>query len=155
MMYVGFNTMSIALYASDKEEVTETENESVETTESEGLDTDETISEPVESNDTETTVEEPKAEDTTELVDGMRPEFKEAMDSYETMMNEYCDFMEKYIASPSDLTLIADYAKYWETYTEAMEKLSAIENGEMNDAETKYYLEVTERVAQRLAKVAM
>ena len=63
--------------------------------------------------------------------------------------------MEKYIASPSDLTLLAGYAKYLETYTEALEKLKDIEDGEMNDAETKYYLEVTGRITERLAKVAM
>ncbi len=32
----------------------------------------------------------------TNLVNGMRPKFKEAMDSYEAFYDEYCTFMKKY-----------------------------------------------------------
>lgn len=38
----------------------------------------------------------------TELVDGMRPEFKEEMDNYEAFYDEYCDIMKKYVENPSD-----------------------------------------------------
>ena len=33
------------------------------------------------------------------LVDGMRPDFKAAMDSYETFFEYYCEFMENYDTS--------------------------------------------------------
>lgn len=41
-----------------------------------------------------------------ELVDGLRPEFKEAMDSYEAFYDEYCAFMKKYMKNPTDLKLL-------------------------------------------------
>ena len=39
----------------------------------------------------------------------IRPEFKEAMDSYEAFYTEYCDFIKKYNANPTDDELILEY----------------------------------------------
>ena len=55
------------------------------------------------------------------LVNGMRKDFKEAMDSYEAFMNEYVAFMKKYNANPNDPTLMADYARYMSKYADACE----------------------------------
>lgn len=85
---------------------------------------------------------------------GVRDEVKDALDSYEALMNEYCDFMEKYSASPNDLTLLMEYSDFLTKYTDAMDKLSALDNIELNDEETKYYLEVTNRVSARLIEAA-
>lgn len=85
---------------------------------------------------------------------GVRDEVKDALDSYEALMNEYCDFMEKYSASPDDLTLLMEYSDFLAKYTDAMDKLSALDNIELNDEETKYYLEVTNRVSARLIEAA-
>lgn len=90
-----------------------------------------------------------------DLIDGMRPEFKEAMDSYEEFFNEYCDFMKKFSESPGDLTLLGEYANYMSKYSEMTEKMNALDNGEMNDAELKYYLEVTERINKKLLDTAL
>ena len=61
--------------------------------------------------------ENPKSRD--KSVDGMRPEFKKAMDSYEEFMTEYCEFMKKYGESDgTDLGLVADYADYMSKYAE-------------------------------------
>lgn len=57
-----------------------------------------------------------------ELVDGMRKEFKEAMDSYEAVVDEYIAFMKKYNANPNDPALLVDYTKYMSKYTDACEK---------------------------------
>lgn len=89
------------------------------------------------------------------LVDGMRPEFKEAIDSYEAFFDEYCEFMKKYNESPDDLTLLAQYAEYIAQYTDTMSKMEALDDGEMNDAETKYYIEVTSRINQKLLEIAL
>ena len=43
--------------------------------------------------------------------DGMRPEFKEAMDAYEAFYDEYCDFMVSYQKNPTDIKLIAQYGQ--------------------------------------------
>ena len=108
----------------------------------------------------EKTTKEDAEEETTkaeepELVDGMRPEFKEAMDKYEDFMNEYCDFMKKYADSDgTDLGLLADYATYMTKYTEAMEAFEKWEDEEMNTKEAAYYLEVQTRINKRLVEVA-
>lgn len=37
-----------------------------------------------------------------------------------------------------------DYTDYLTQYFDTMEKMSKMNNGEMNDAELKYYLKITE-----------
>lgn len=86
--------------------------------------------------------------------DGLRTDFKEAMDSYESFMDEYCEFMKKYNENPSDLNLLADYATYVSKYADVVNKFDAWESEGMNDAELAYYLEVQSRVAAKLAEVA-
>lgn len=89
----------------------------------------------------------------TVLVDGMRPEFKEAMDSYEAFYDEYCDFMKKYSETPSDFTLLLEYADMMTKAVEMDAKFEKWDDEEMNDAEMKYYLEVSTRVMQKLVDV--
>ena len=88
------------------------------------------------------------------LVNGMRPEFKEAMDSYEAFFDEYCEFMEKYSKNPNDLSLLTDYADFMSKYTDYMNKLEKWESEDMNDAELKYYTEVTLRIEKKLLEAA-
>lgn len=95
------------------------------------------------------------ANEETDLIDGMRPEFKEAMDSYEAYFDEYVAFMEKYAASDgSDLTLLTDYADYMSKYADMMADLEAWDSADMNTAETAYYIEVQSRISQKLLEVA-
>lgn len=89
-----------------------------------------------------------------ELVDGMRPEFKEAMDSYEAFYDEYCDIIKKYAENPSDMKILTDYTDMLTKAAEMAEKFDAWENSDMNSAELKYYLDVNNRVTQKLLDVA-
>ena len=84
----------------------------------------------------------------------MRPEFKEAMDSYEAFYDEYCAFMKEYSENPSDLTLLSQYGEMMTQLSDMTEKFEAWNEDEMNDAELNYYLEVSNRVAQKLLEVA-
>ena len=107
--------------------------------------------EPVETEATEPSAEEPTTEPKeTELVDGLRPEFKEAMDAYEDFYGEYCDFMVKYKENPSDLSLLAEYADIMERAVEMDEAFQEWEDEDLNDEELKYYLEVNNRVMQMM-----
>lgn len=87
----------------------------------------------------------------TELVDGMHPEFKEAMDSYEAVMNEYCEFMIKYNESPDDLDLLDEYLDYVEKYDDAAEDFYDWYSEDLTDEEYDYLLEVETRVLEKLA----
>lgn len=117
------------------------------------------VSEKSENTDTETIPEassdEPESSTSSdELVDGIRPEFKEAMDSYEAFYDEYCDFMKKYKENPTDSELLAKYTDMATELIDMQEEFAAWENKELNNAEMKYYLEVTNRITQKLFEVA-
>ncbi len=89
-----------------------------------------------------------------DLVDGMHPEFKEAMDSYEEFMDEYCEFMEKYKDSDgTDVGMLADYTEYLSKYTEFVDSFDDWDEDEMNDTELAYYLDVQNRVNKKLLEV--
>lgn len=104
------------------------------------------------------TTEESTKEETTSssenLVDGMRPEFKEAMDSYEAFYDEYCDFMEEYAANPSDLGLISEYSEIVSKASDMDKKFEKWDDEDLNDAELQYYLEVSERISKKLLEVS-
>ena len=151
--YEGFNTISIAIYAAEEEEnktpTAEADtSENAETTQAPESDTAEVttatteslVSEPIENNDPAI---------------GIRPEIKEAIDSYEAMMNEYCEFMKKYNASPDDMALLLEYTDYLNKYSEAMNKLSKLDSTDFNDEELKYYIEVTNRVNEKLLEASI
>ncbi|MGN1110556.1 MAG: DUF6591 domain-containing protein [Oscillospiraceae bacterium] len=87
--------------------------------------------------------------------EGIRPEIKEALDSYEKFFDKYCDFMKKFNNSPTDLALITEYTEYMTQYTDTMNKMNKINDGNLNDAELKYYLEVTNRINQKLIDAAL
>lgn len=64
------------------------------------------------------------------------------MDSYESLMNEYADFMEKYNAGGHPASMAADYAKIMVKYNDAMKKLDAIDENSLTPEEQQYYIEV-------------
>ena len=108
--------------------------------------------------------EETKAVETTEateqtqaadtgMVDGMRPEFKDAMDAYQDFYVDYVEFMKKYKANPTDLSLLSDYADMMSDAADMDNKFNAWDQGEMNSAELSYYLDVNARVLKMLAEV--
>ena len=76
------------------------------------------------------------------------------MDSYESFMNEYVEFMKKYSADPTNTTLLKQYSSYLEKYDKFTEDVNKWDEDDMNDTELKYYLEVQSRVAKKLSEVA-
>ena len=108
-------------------------------------------SEPEESAEPEPTTE---ATETPLSQNEIRPEFKEYMDSYEEFMDEYIEFMEKYekADSTSAALMLVDYARLMGRYTDFAEKLDAMDESDYTKAEWAYYMEVTNRVNQKLLK---
>ena len=76
------------------------------------------------------------------------------MDAYEDFMDEYIAFMEKYAeADPASAALMLyDYTKLMERYAEFAEKLGAMDESDYTSAEWAYYLEVTNRVNEKLLR---
>ena len=104
--------------------------------------------------DTEEVTEPVTTEKIEDSSDGIRSEFKAAMDSYESFMNEYVDFMKKYTDNPGDISLLADYADYMSKYSNFVEDFEEWDDDEMNAAETAYYIDVQARVSKKLLEIA-
>lgn len=85
---------------------------------------------------------------------GIRPEFKDAMDSYEAFYDEYCALMKQYSENPTDLTLLSKYSDMLSRLSDMDEKFEEWESEDMSNEELKYYLEVTNRVTSKLIDTA-
>lgn len=140
LKYEGNNIMAVEIKAS--------KNSNTGTSEPATTEPSTETTAPSESSSTET-----KPNDT-ELVDGMRKDFKDAMDSYESFMDDYVAFMKKYSDNPSDVGLLADYTKYMSKYANMVEKFDKWESEDLNDAELAYYIDVQARVSKKLLDVA-
>mgnify|MGYP004444189401 CR=1 FL=1 len=86
------------------------------------------------------------------LVNGMRPEFKEAMDSYEAFYDHYCEILKK-VSEGSDLTAMAEYSKMMLELSKMDQDFESWD-GNMNDAEAAYYIEVSLRIEKKLLETA-
>lgn len=80
------------------------------------------------------------------------PEFKETMDSYEEFMNKYCDFMVKYTGADAadQASMLADYTDLVQQEADWAERISAVDESTLSDADDAYYIEVQARVSKRL-----
>ncbi len=97
--------------------------------------------------------EETEAEEKEEVSDNIiRPEIREAIDSYEAFIDEYCEFMARYSESDgSDLGLLVDYATFMGKLEDYTEKFDALED-DLTDAEYWYYIEVVNRCNEKMLK---
>lgn len=92
---------------------------------------------------------EPDPEPVKEETGGIRPEIKEAIDAYESFIDEYIAFMKTYAESENSLTLLADYVKFAAKLEEYDHKMDKLEE-ELTDEEDIYFLEVLNRCNVKL-----
>lgn len=97
--------------------------------------------------------EQATAPEDTASAEGLRPDFKEAMDSYKAFYQQYCDFMKKYQANPTDVKLLAEYPDMLAKADEMSKAFDAWDQDDLNKEELKYYLDVNNRVMQMLVDV--
>ncbi len=83
----------------------------------------------------------------------IRPEIKQAIDSYASFMNEYVTFMKKYKSNPSDISLLSSYSTYMTKYADMINKINDLKNKNLTSSETVYYTEVTLDVEKKLLEV--
>lgn len=88
-------------------------------------------------------------------VRGVTPEFREAMDSYETFFDEYIAFIRKFGNDNNDLSMLIDYADFMTRYADMVQKMDAIEETQLSVADDAYYLEVTVRIYKKLAEISI
>ena len=107
----------------------------------------------------QTAAEETAAEQTggveeknTGAEDGVDPELKAFLDSYEDFVDEYIEFMQKYSANPTDLSLLAAYADIMQEYADFADKVEKYDSKDMSAADSAYYIEVTSRCSQKMLR---
>ena len=88
-----------------------------------------------------------------EKQEGIRPEFKEAMDSYEDFFDEYVTFMNKYSKSEDTISMMSDYLNYMTKYSETMSQIEKLDESEMSDEEVVYYTKVMSRINQKIMDI--
>lgn len=98
-------------------------------------------------------VEEPPAEEEVATGTDLRPEFKEAMDSYEAFFDEYVEYMQLYQSDPTNMELLLGLSDMIAREAEMMDQFDAWQSGDLNSAEMAYYLEVQARIYKKLAEV--
>ena len=90
--------------------------------------------------------------DTTLDAGTIRPDVKEAIDSYEAFIDSYCEFLESYDAN--DTTMFTEYISLVQKEREMTEKFDAMDDGSLTDAENEYYTKVSLRCSQKLLECA-
>lgn len=92
--------------------------------------------------------------DVAESVDGVDPDLKAFLDSYEDFVDEYVDFMKSYMDDPSNVVgMLTEYTEIMEKYEDFDEAIDAYDTDSMSTADLNYYLEVTTRCTQKMLSV--
>ena len=84
---------------------------------------------------------------------GVDPELKAFLDSYEAYVDEYVDFMKKYMANPTDLSLLGEYTDMMDKLADFETTLDKYDSNDMSTEDAAYYLEVTTRCTQKMLEV--
>ncbi len=87
-----------------------------------------------------------------DVPEGVNPDLKAFLDSYEAFMNEYIEFMSSYDASSSSVTMLLQYAELMKQYADFAEKVDAYDTDDMSNEDAAYYLEVIARVQANLIR---
>lgn len=83
--------------------------------------------------------------------DGVDPELKAFLDSYEEFMDEYILFMKKYMEDPGNaISMLTEYASIMEKYDDFAKKVDDYDEKDMSTEDAKYYLDVTNRINKKM-----
>lgn len=105
---------------------------------------------------TDQTQEDSATDETTESTDlNVNSDFKATMDSYESFMNDYVDFMKKYENASDDeyLSMLQEYTEMMIKYNDMAEKMDSIDTDTLSSEELAYYTLVMGRVTEKLAEL--
>lgn len=118
-----------------------------------GTEPDDSSSETKETKPSATEGETTGSTDNTEA-NGIRPEFKTAMDEYEAFFDQYVEFMIAFKESEDVASMMGEYNSMMTQYAETMAALGDIDESELSEEEAMYYAEVMLRINQKLLQAA-
>ena len=88
-----------------------------------------------------------------ELDSGLiRPEVKEALESYEAFVDEYVEFMKKYNSSGNQTQMMTEYLDYINKLVDFENKIAELDDKELTTSESAYYSAVMLRCADKMLK---
>ena len=91
----------------------------------------------------------------TETNNGVDPDLKAFLDSYEAFIDEYVDFMKKYQSDPGNsIAMLNDYTKIMNKYADFTDKINRYDTQTMSKADLEYYLDVTNRCSKKMLSAA-
>ena len=82
----------------------------------------------------------------------IRPDVREAIDSYEAFVDEYCEFMKDY--DVTDYSKLSDYMDLVQKQLEMNKQFEELSKKDLNQAEILYYSEVAARCSKKILDVA-
>lgn len=85
---------------------------------------------------------------------GVSSKFKKTMDDYEAFIDKYVAFMKKYKNSDDIAGKLTEYTDMMSKYNSYEKKIEDIDTDSLSSDDYAYYIEVTGRVAKKLASVA-
>ena len=112
----------------------------------------EDTSEPTKGEDAKTSQDLTESVPSSEVT-GIRPEFKEAMDSYEAFYTKYCEVLKAYSKNPTDMNLLSEYSDLLGKAADVDQAFEAWDESELSSEELQYYLDVNSRVIKMLSEV--
>ncbi len=98
-------------------------------------------------------VEEKKEEQSKETsqAGGVDPDLKAFLDSYEEFVDQYVEFMKKYNSDPNNMvSMLGEYGEMMQKYADFADKIDKYDSSSMSTEDSKYYIEVTTRCAQKM-----
>ncbi|XME01114.1 DUF6591 domain-containing protein [Lachnospiraceae bacterium C1.1] len=84
---------------------------------------------------------------------GIRPQFKEALDTYEKFFDEYCSFLDSY--DSSDLSMLGKYISMMSQFSKTMKALEELKTDDLSSEELAYYLDVMLRISNKLSSLSV
>lgn len=146
LKYIGNNIMTVEISAPESGDTSTSESTTAEPSPAAPSE-----STPAETQEPSPAVSSEPAPDDSDLVDGMRKDFKDAMDSYEAFYDSYIEFLKSYDAG--NLTMLAEYTDFISKAADMDQKFSEWESEDLNDAELAYFIDVQARVNKKLLEL--
>ncbi len=89
-----------------------------------------------------------------ERVDGVDPDLKAYLDSYETFVDEYVDFMESYLNDPTNIiSMLDEYTDIMNRLEEFEKQNDAYESSDMSAEDLEYFIDVTARCTKKMLSI--
>lgn len=105
-------------------------------------------------NTTKTNTTKTNTTKTTSTATGVDPDLKKFLDSYEAFIDEYVDFMKKYMNDPGNaISMLSEYTQIMTKYEDFAEKVDEYDSNEMSKEDAKYYLDVVNRCNKKMLDV--